>query len=92
MLTLRLKPEIERRLESLAQRTGRTKTFYATKAIEERLDEFDRLYPPVVAVPPKDIGKVKRAIKKLRHLRKDFTKHKGMTLKQMIAAGRKWTS
>ena len=42
MLALRLPPEIEQRLEKLAQKTGRTKSYYAKKAITEFLqDEED---------------------------------------------------
>ena len=44
MLALRLKPELENRLEALAQKTGRTKTFYATKAIEQQLDDMEDYY------------------------------------------------
>ena len=44
MLALRLPPEIEQRLEDLAQKTGRTKSYYAKKAITEFLqDEEDYL-------------------------------------------------
>lgn len=39
MLALRLPPEIEQRLEELAQKTGRTKSYYAKKAILEFLEE-----------------------------------------------------
>ncbi len=44
MLALRLKPELENRLEALAQKTGRSKTFYATKAIEQQLDDIEDYY------------------------------------------------
>ena len=44
MLALRLKPELENRLANLALKTGRTKTFYATKAIEQQLDEMEDYY------------------------------------------------
>jgi RHH-type rel operon transcriptional repressor/antitoxin RelB len=44
MLALRLSPEIEQRLEALARKTGRTKSYYAKKAITEFLqDEEDYL-------------------------------------------------
>ena len=44
MLALRLPPEIEQRPEDLAQKTGRTKSYYAKKAITEFLqDEEDYL-------------------------------------------------
>ena len=41
MLAVRLDPEIEQRLEALAARTGRTKTFYAREAIEAHLDDLE---------------------------------------------------
>lgn len=44
MLALRLNPELEKRLTSLAVKTGRTKTFYATKAIEQQLDDIEDYY------------------------------------------------
>jgi RHH-type rel operon transcriptional repressor/antitoxin RelB len=39
MLTLRLPRQIEERLERLARRTGRTKSYYAKVAIQEFLDD-----------------------------------------------------
>ena len=44
MLAIRLAPEIELRLERLAQKTGRTKTFYAREAILEHLDDLEDIY------------------------------------------------
>lgn len=44
MLALRLPQEIESRLADLAQKTGRTKTFYAREAILEHLDDLEDLY------------------------------------------------
>lgn len=44
MLAVRLPEDIERRLEALAQRTGRTKTFYAREAIEAHIDELESFY------------------------------------------------
>jgi predicted transcriptional regulator len=38
MLGIRLAESIEKRLEKLARRTGRTKTFYVREAILEHLD------------------------------------------------------
>jgi RHH-type transcriptional regulator, rel operon repressor / antitoxin RelB len=39
MLALRLPDEVERRLDALAKRTGRTKSFYAREAILSHLDD-----------------------------------------------------
>ena len=44
MLAIRLPQSIERRLEKLARRTGRTKTFYVRQAILEHLDDLEDLY------------------------------------------------
>jgi RHH-type transcriptional regulator, rel operon repressor / antitoxin RelB len=44
MLALRLPPEIEKRLDELARKTGRTKSFYAREAIIEHLDDLEDLY------------------------------------------------
>jgi RHH-type rel operon transcriptional repressor/antitoxin RelB len=44
MLAIRLPPEVEARLERLAKRTGRTKTYYAREAIVEHLDNLEDLY------------------------------------------------
>jgi RHH-type transcriptional regulator, rel operon repressor / antitoxin RelB len=44
MLAIRLPRSIEKRLEKLARRTGRTKTFYVREAILEHLDDLEDLY------------------------------------------------
>jgi RHH-type transcriptional regulator, rel operon repressor / antitoxin RelB len=44
MLAIRLPESIERRLDRLAKRTGRTKTFYARQAILRHLEELEDLY------------------------------------------------
>ena len=44
MLAIRLKPDLEERLEALAKKTGRTKTFYARQAIEEHLEDLEDYY------------------------------------------------
>lgn len=46
MLAIRLPEEIEARLDTLAKRTGRSKTFYAREAILEHLDDLEDLYLP----------------------------------------------
>ena len=38
-INVRLDDDVAKRLEALAQKTGRTKTFYATEAIREFLDD-----------------------------------------------------
>lgn len=44
MLALRLPQEIEDRLDELARRTGRTKSFYAREAILDHLEDLEDLY------------------------------------------------
>lgn len=44
MLSIRLKPGLEKRLSRLARQTGRTKTFYATKLIEENIEDLEDRY------------------------------------------------
>jgi len=44
MLAIRLPRSVEKRLEKLARRTGRTKSFYAREAILQHLDELEDLY------------------------------------------------
>jgi RHH-type transcriptional regulator, rel operon repressor / antitoxin RelB len=41
MLAIRLPPEIEKQLERLAKRTGRTKTFYAREAILNYIEDLE---------------------------------------------------
>jgi RHH-type rel operon transcriptional repressor/antitoxin RelB len=43
-VSLRLPDEVSKRLDKLAKRTGRTKTFYMIEAISEHLDELEDLY------------------------------------------------
>ena len=41
MLALRLPSEIEKRLEALAKKTGRSKSFYAREAILRHLEDLE---------------------------------------------------
>lgn len=44
MLAIRLPESIEKRLEKLAHRTGRTKTFYAREAILRYIEDLEDIY------------------------------------------------
>jgi RHH-type rel operon transcriptional repressor/antitoxin RelB len=44
MLAIRLDPDIEKRLDRLAKKTGRTKTYYARQAILEHLEDLEDVY------------------------------------------------
>lgn len=44
MLAIRLPEDIEKRLADLAEKTGRTKTWYARQAILDHLDDLEDYY------------------------------------------------
>ena len=44
MLALRLPPDLEARLDALAKKTGRTKSFYAREAIVEHIEDLEDMY------------------------------------------------
>jgi RHH-type rel operon transcriptional repressor/antitoxin RelB len=44
MLAIRIPKEIEDRLEHLARKTGRTKTYYAREAIMEYIEDLEDYY------------------------------------------------
>lgn len=44
MLAIRLDTDTENRLERLAKKTGRTKTFYAREAILEHIQDLEDIY------------------------------------------------
>jgi RHH-type rel operon transcriptional repressor/antitoxin RelB len=44
MLAIRLPKDIDQRLEALAKRTGRTKTWYAREAILRHLEDMEDTY------------------------------------------------
>lgn len=43
-LSIRLPEDVEARLSRLAERTGRTKTFYVIEAVREHIDDLEDLY------------------------------------------------
>jgi len=44
MLALRLPPEIEQRLDALAKKTGRSKSYYAREAILRQIEDIEDFY------------------------------------------------
>jgi len=44
MLAVRLPPEIEQRLDALAARTGRSKSYYVREALVEHIADLEDLY------------------------------------------------
>jgi RHH-type rel operon transcriptional repressor/antitoxin RelB len=64
MLSVRLSAKLEARLTRLAKRTGRTKAYYAKKAIEEFLEEqedyfiaLSRLEEKLPGIPLQEVVK-----------------------------------
>ena len=67
-LSIRLTAEEEARLDALAARTGRSKTFYVRQAIEAHLNELEELYWADEAVREwKASGKKSRPARQLWH-------------------------
>ena len=50
MLAIRLDEQLSSRLEALAKKTGRTKSCYAHKAIEDYLDDMEDYYIAAEAI------------------------------------------
>jgi RHH-type rel operon transcriptional repressor/antitoxin RelB len=44
MLSIRLSPEVEQRLETLAKETHRPKSFYVREALERSLEDIEDIY------------------------------------------------
>jgi len=44
MISIRLPSEIEERLNNLAKKTGRTKTFYVKEAVVNHLEDLEDIY------------------------------------------------
>lgn len=44
MLAVRLPPEIERRLDALAKKTGRSKSYYVREAILRQIEDIEDYY------------------------------------------------
>lgn len=44
MLSIRLSPEVEQRLETLAKETHRSKSFYVREALERSLEDIEDIY------------------------------------------------
>ena len=58
MLAIRLSKEMEARMNRLAKRTGRTKTFYARQALEEHIGDLEDLYVAEARLADIDAGRV----------------------------------
>ena len=59
MLAIRLPATIEKRLDRLAKRTGRTKTYYAREAILKHLEDLEDIYDAEKALAEIHAGRSK---------------------------------
>jgi RHH-type rel operon transcriptional repressor/antitoxin RelB len=59
MLAIRLPEKIEKRLDRLAKRTGRTKTYYAREAILKHLEDMEDIYLAEKRMEAIESGRVK---------------------------------
>ncbi len=59
MLAIRLPESIEKRLDRLAKRTGRTKTYYAREAILKHLEDLEDIYLAEKRLEAIESGRVK---------------------------------
>ena len=50
MLGIRLEPELEKKLDSLARQTGRSKSYYARQAIRQFLEEREDYLKGIAAL------------------------------------------
>lgn len=59
--SIRLDPEVEQRLDHLAESTGRTKAFYLREMIVNGLDDLEDLYLAEQATIERRAGRLKSA-------------------------------
>lgn len=59
MLAVRLPKDTEKRLEALAKKTGRTKTYYVREAVVEHMGDLEDLYLVRRRLDDIDAGRVK---------------------------------
>ena len=59
MLAIRLPEDIEKRLDRLAKRTGRTKTFYAREALLAHIENLEDIYFAEAALEDIRAGRIK---------------------------------
>jgi RHH-type rel operon transcriptional repressor/antitoxin RelB len=57
MLAVRLDPDLEARLDAVARRTGRSKSFYAREALREKIEELEDIALLEEALRDPDAGK-----------------------------------
>ncbi|NNC71993.1 MAG: ribbon-helix-helix protein, CopG family [Sphingomonadaceae bacterium] len=57
MLAVRLEPELEKRLNAVAKRTGRSKSYYVRQALIEKIEELEDIALLEEALRDPDAGK-----------------------------------
>lgn len=68
MLAVRLNPDLEARLTAVAKRTGRSKSYYARQAIEEKIEELEDIALLEAALKTYDPSKNKPLDQVMREL------------------------
>jgi RHH-type transcriptional regulator, rel operon repressor / antitoxin RelB len=86
MLAIRLPDKIEKRLDRLAKRTGRTKTYYAREAILQHLEELEDIYLAEKRLAEIRAGRV-RTIPLEKVMRRYGLNPKSATAEKSIRAG-----
>ena len=76
MLAIRLPHDIEKRLERLAKRTGRSKTYYAREAILAHLEDLEDIYDAERELAEIRVGRSKAI--PLERLAKEYGLAKGV--------------
>lgn len=66
MTTIRLDEDTEKRLKNLAEKTGRTKSFYLREAITQHLEDMEDYY--LAAESAKNPGRIYSAAEAKREL------------------------
>lgn len=75
MLVIRLEPDLEKKLESLAKETGRSKSYYSREAIRQYLEDREDYLKGIAALerhePAVTLEELERRLGLARH-RKDL--------------------
>jgi len=58
-ISVRLSPEIEKRLDNLSKKTGRSKSFYIKELIEDNIDDLEDVYLAINTLEDVRSGKEK---------------------------------
>lgn len=88
-LTIELKTPLAEKLHALANRTGKSESFYITAALEDRLPSLDRRFSKRT---PEKVARIKKVIEELQQLRDEIRSTTGgislKELKEMAEEGR----